>query len=203
MPLVVINSRHGRFNLSIRATLIYNFIKTGIVPKKFEKKILIKSVHCNSHESSHGCGGSGGGNSIKEGSQDGASSDLLFGDIPAVKTQSELMSEISDTDLNYFDDYTDEQLHEDMDDYIRTFHHFPDKEYRDKVYEIIGHYEDIPRHYPTLVKIVKKLGQSASGTFCSLEIIDIDEDLYQISEYDGAESVRTPKTEKWIDASIM
>lgn len=196
MPLVVINSRHGGFNLSIRATLTYNFIKTGIVPKKFEKKILIESTQCDSHESSHGCGGSGGGYSIKEGSQDGASSDLLFGDIPAVKTQSELMSEISDTDLNYFDDYTDEQLYE-------AFCEYEFEEYRDKVDKMIGNGEDIPRHDPILVKIVKKLGQSASGTFCSLEIIDIDEDLYQISEYDGAESVRTPKTEKWIDASVM
>jgi hypothetical protein len=49
---------------------------------------------------------------------------------------------------------------------------------------------DIDRDDPYLVKIVKELGSSASGSYASLKIVEIPEDVeWFISDYDGAEWV--------------
>jgi len=54
-------------------------------------------------------------------------------------------------------------------------------------------YEELPRHDKDLVKVVEELGAEASGPLASLVIEEIDSDLYRIEEYDGSETVVTPK----------
>jgi hypothetical protein len=52
---------------------------------------------------------------------------------------------------------------------------------------------DIPRHHPLLVQVVEELGEKASGSHAKLEVVEINSNLYKIDEYDGLESVSTPK----------
>lgn len=60
----------------------------------------------------------------------------------------------------------------------------------------------ISRHHPSLVKMVETLGSNrASGAFASLAIEEIAGDRYRIVEYDGFESVETPESIEWIDAT--
>ena len=48
----------------------------------------------------------------------------------------------------------------------------------------------IPRNDPVLVHVVETLGTAANGRFAQLRIIDIPDDvIWQISEYDGNETV--------------
>lgn len=54
-------------------------------------------------------------------------------------------------------------------------------------------YERLPRHDKDLVKVVEDLGFEASGPYASLAIEEIDSDLYRIDDYDGEETVITPK----------
>lgn len=50
------------------------------------------------------------------------------------------------------------------------------------------------RHHPALVEVVRTLGPDASDNFVSfLEIVEIEEDRYFIENYDGFETVVTPK----------
>jgi len=51
---------------------------------------------------------------------------------------------------------------------------------------------DIPRHHPLLVQVVEELGEKASGTYAKLEVVKINSKLYQVTEYDGFENVKTP-----------
>lgn len=49
---------------------------------------------------------------------------------------------------------------------------------------------DIPRDDPILIKVVKELGKEANGTYATLKIIEIPDDVkWQIEEYDGYEHV--------------
>lgn len=58
---------------------------------------------------------------------------------------------------------------------------------------------DIPRHHPLLVQVVEELGKEASGTYSNLEIIEINSNMYRITEYDGFEGVKTPSDhEEWV-----
>ena len=60
---------------------------------------------------------------------------------------------------------------------------------------------DIPRHNPYLVQVVEELGKGASGLFADLKIVEIDQPLYNIVEYDGCEFVETPSDTNWINAA--
>ena len=51
---------------------------------------------------------------------------------------------------------------------------------------------DIPRHHPLLVQVVEELGEKASGSYASLEVLEINSKLYQVTEYDGLEGIKTP-----------
>ena len=49
---------------------------------------------------------------------------------------------------------------------------------------------DIPRDDPYLIKIVREMGSSASGSYANLKIVEIPADVdWIIQEYDGAEWV--------------
>lgn len=62
--------------------------------------------------------------------------------------------------------------------------------------------DDLPRHHPLLVQVVKELGADASVEYRTLEIQTIDSDLYIIIESDsGAERIYTPETVNWINAN--
>jgi hypothetical protein len=61
---------------------------------------------------------------------------------------------------------------------------------------------EIPRHDALLIQVVEELGlKQASGRCAELVIVEIPGNLYRIREYDGLESVETPETLDWIDAS--
>lgn len=67
--------------------------------------------------------------------------------------------------------------------------------------DIDDHYpgqNELPRHHPLLVQCVKELGKEAGGQYSDLTIVKVD-GLYRIHEYDGSESIETPKAMKWID----
>ena len=57
---------------------------------------------------------------------------------------------------------------------------------------------DIPRHDPDLVAIVELFGRDADGPYSSLTVETIPGNKYRIHEYDGAETLYTPETTKWI-----
>jgi hypothetical protein len=59
----------------------------------------------------------------------------------------------------------------------------------------------LERHDTLLVKCVETLGEAASGDCARLEIVEIDQPLYRITEYDGAESIEEPEGLSWSDAS--
>ena len=59
-----------------------------------------------------------------------------------------------------------------------------------------------PRHDTKLVAAVEQLGsEGASGSHARLVVVETNEDLYQIGEYDGMEWVETPDTQHWINAN--
>lgn len=52
------------------------------------------------------------------------------------------------------------------------------------------YYGDLERTDPYLVQVVEELGESAGGTFSSLRIADVPDDVeWYIDDYDGIESV--------------
>ena len=57
---------------------------------------------------------------------------------------------------------------------------------------------DIPRHDPDLVAIVELFGRDADGPYAELTVVTIPGNKYRIHEYDGAETLYTPETTKWI-----
>ena len=61
----------------------------------------------------------------------------------------------------------------------------------------------LERHDPLLVKCVETLGEEASGDSAALEVVEIDQPMYRISEYDGSESVEEPSHVRWINASVL
>jgi hypothetical protein len=56
---------------------------------------------------------------------------------------------------------------------------------------------EIPRHNKALIEVVKTLRAKAEGTYSNLEIVTIDDFRYIITEYDGYESIKLPKSIKW------
>jgi hypothetical protein len=75
-----------------------------------------------------------------------------------------------------------------------------------KAYDEIGlkwdgygyHYsEDFKRTDPTLVAIVEKLGEEASGLLSKLVVVEVPDDVdWEIDEYDGMERVRE-RSREW------
>ena len=61
----------------------------------------------------------------------------------------------------------------------------------------------IPRHHPLLVQVVEELGENASGSYANLQVVSIDEDFYQIDEYDGWETIETPNSQIWINCKNL
>ncbi len=57
---------------------------------------------------------------------------------------------------------------------------------------------DVPRHDPDLIAIVKLFGEEADGDCAELQIVTITGNQYRIHKYDGAETLYTPETTKWI-----
>ena len=67
--------------------------------------------------------------------------------------------------------------------------------------DIEDHYpsqNELPRHHPLLVQCVKELDKEAGGQYSDLTIVKVN-GLYRIHEYDGSESIETPKTMNWFD----
>ena len=56
----------------------------------------------------------------------------------------------------------------------------------------------VPRHDPDLIAVVQLLDKEASGECAELEVVNIKGNQYLITDYDGAETIRTPTTTKWI-----
>lgn len=57
---------------------------------------------------------------------------------------------------------------------------------------------NIPRHDPDLVAVVELFGKNADGPYADLTVETIPGNKYRIHEYDGAETLYTPETTKWI-----
>ena len=57
---------------------------------------------------------------------------------------------------------------------------------------------DVPRHDPDLVAVVLLFGDEAADSCSELEVVTIEGNQYLITEYDGAETIRTPTTTAWI-----
>tara|TARA_Y100000593_G_scaffold77150_1_gene142749 strand:+ start:503 stop:850 length:348 start_codon:yes stop_codon:yes gene_type:complete len=58
------------------------------------------------------------------------------------------------------------------------------------------------RHDQFLVKTVEQLGDSASGRHSALEVVEVKGSIYRVTEHDGYESIETPDTIVWSDASL-
>ena len=68
-------------------------------------------------------------------------------------------------------------------------------------YIYMGTAKDGARSCPDLIAVVEKLGVEAasSADYSQLKIVELEDvdGRYKISEYDGAETVRTPKQMHW------
>lgn len=58
--------------------------------------------------------------------------------------------------------------------------------------------ESLPRHDKDLVAVVEELGDKANGYCADLKVVEINSNLYRITEYDGAERIETPEYLDWI-----
>lgn len=71
---------------------------------------------------------------------------------------------------------------------------FDDTLYNEYLIEL----ESLSRHDKDLVAVVEELGDKANDYCAKLEVVEINSNLYRITEYDGAESVETPEYTDWI-----
>jgi len=60
------------------------------------------------------------------------------------------------------------------------------------------HGTEIHRHDPILVAVVEDIEEEASDYLADLKVVEIDSDRYYVENYDGLESVVTPKNVPWI-----
>ena len=65
-------------------------------------------------------------------------------------------------------------------------------------HEFLGSLYNTPRHDAILILAIEALGKKASGMCADIQVREIMGDRYYIEEYDGSESVVTPKDIKWI-----
>ena len=56
----------------------------------------------------------------------------------------------------------------------------------------------MPRHDPLLIEAIENV-ENPNGFCAQLKIYEIEEDRYYIREYDGMESIITPKTISWVE----
>jgi hypothetical protein len=63
--------------------------------------------------------------------------------------------------------------------------------------EFHGYLDDTPRHDAILILAVEALGKKASRSCSDIQIREITGDRYYIDEYDGSESVVTPRDISW------
>jgi len=71
-----------------------------------------------------------------------------------------------------------------------------DEEYVDPEYGFVFEAE---RHDETLVKVVEELGEEANGDCSVLRVVELEENQYEIKDYDGNESIEQPTdTRSWI-----
>lgn len=72
-------------------------------------------------------------------------------------------------------------------------HHYWTKENVSKDDNVNDYYfseSDIKRDDPMLIQVIRELGNDANGLFAKLEVVTIPDDVeWEISEYDGSESV--------------
>ena len=61
---------------------------------------------------------------------------------------------------------------------------------------------DLDRHDPLLVEMAETLGEEANGDCATLKVAELDQEFYQIEEYDGWETIHEPNTMNWISAKI-
>lgn len=71
---------------------------------------------------------------------------------------------------------------------------FDDTSYNEDLIEL----ESLPRHDKDLVAVVEELGDKVNGYCAELGVVEINSNLYRITEYDGAESIETPEYTDWI-----
>jgi hypothetical protein len=64
-------------------------------------------------------------------------------------------------------------------------------------HEFYGSLYDTPRHDAILILALEALGEKASGGCADIQIREIKGDRYYIKEYDGSESVVTPRDISW------
>ena len=66
----------------------------------------------------------------------------------------------------------------------------------------IDDFDYVNRHDPRLVHVVETMGSElASGVCADLRVCEFSGTKYRICQYDGAETVETPGTIAWVDAS--
>lgn len=65
------------------------------------------------------------------------------------------------------------------------------------------YYYDGPRHHPLLIQCIEELGEESNDILSNLTIIEFEGDEYIIDEYDGWESIRTPKDINWINVNDL
>lgn len=58
------------------------------------------------------------------------------------------------------------------------------------------HHPNVERDDLLLVRVVEELGEKANGRYATLKIVSVD-GKYRITDYDGYESVETPKDIQW------
>ena len=61
---------------------------------------------------------------------------------------------------------------------------------------------NIKRHDPLLIEMVETLGKEANGDSATLTIYILEQEFYEIEEYDGWETVIEPHDIKWQNAKI-
>lgn len=64
-------------------------------------------------------------------------------------------------------------------------------------------FNHLPRHDADLVQVVNEYGEAASGPNAKLSIIESNDHIYMVEEYDGKENLKTFSLgEDWFDARI-
>lgn len=62
----------------------------------------------------------------------------------------------------------------------------------------ISDFEKLSRHDPRLIECVETLGDYANGFLSKLTVVEIEDNMYRIEDYDGYEHLVTPSMEKYI-----
>ena len=63
--------------------------------------------------------------------------------------------------------------------------------------------DDIPRHHPVLIEVIKMFKESSPASLLDVDLWEIDDDKYILTDYDGAERVHTPSSIAWNDVNDL